>query len=82
VKGDQLPVSDARWQHGSQLCFATFTWLKITKLLKKNSPITKPREKNKHRFGILRILEKMFRYVGLNLKTIKFYLIKLATDFY
>jgi hypothetical protein len=24
MKGNQLPVSDTRWQHGSQQCFATF----------------------------------------------------------
>jgi hypothetical protein len=46
--------------------------------LAKNSATTKAR-KNKHRFGILRIV---FMYVWLNLKTIKFYLIKLTTDFY
>ncbi len=35
-------------------------------------------KKNKHRFVNLRIIELFW----LNLKTIKFYLIKLATDFY
>jgi len=35
MRGNQLPVSDARWQHGSQICFSTFVESKITKLLKK-----------------------------------------------
>jgi len=42
--------------------------------------ITGAREKNKHIFGILRILEIFLMYVGLNLKAIKFYFIKVATD--
>ncbi len=41
---------------------------------------TEAREKNKHIIGILKILE-FFMDVGLNLKTIKFYSIKLVTDF-
>ncbi len=60
-----------RWQHGSWICFATFILWKITKLLKTEQPLKVV--KNKHRFGILRIF--------LN-QIIKFYLIKLATDFY
>jgi hypothetical protein len=44
-----------------------------------NSSTTKAREKNKHRFGIL---GNFLMHVWLNLKAIKFYLIKLATDFY
>jgi hypothetical protein len=39
------------------------------------------KRKNKHRLGILRILD-VFMHVWLNLETIKFYLIKLFTDFY
>jgi hypothetical protein len=27
MRGNQLPVSDTRWQHGSQLCLATFSLL-------------------------------------------------------
>ncbi len=38
-------------------------------------------EKNKHRLEILPISEKILIYVSLNLKTINFYLIKLAADF-
>ncbi len=44
-----------------------------------NSNTTKATEKNKHIFGIL---GNFLMHVWLNLKTIKFYLIKLATDFY
>ncbi len=32
-KDNQLPNSAARWQDGSQICFATFIFQKITKLL-------------------------------------------------
>ncbi len=45
----------------------------------KNSRTTKAREKNKHRLGIIRVYSVC---VWLNLKTIKFYLTKLATDLY
>jgi hypothetical protein len=24
LRGNHLPVSDVRWQHGSQICFVTF----------------------------------------------------------
>ncbi len=58
--------------------FCNFYLLKNHKIAD-NSIITEARQKNKHRFGILRIF---FMYVWLNLKTIKFYLIKLDTDFY
>jgi hypothetical protein len=47
----------------------------------KNST-SKGREKNKHRFGILRILENILMYIRLNLKPVNFYLMKLAADFY
>jgi hypothetical protein len=79
MRENQLPVSAARWQHGFQICFATFNQQKITKLLKKQQPL-KLEKKNKQRLGILRILEK-FRF-KLNLETIEFYLIKLGSDFY
>jgi hypothetical protein len=29
----------ARWQHVSQICFATFIWSKIAKLLKTQQPL-------------------------------------------
>jgi hypothetical protein len=42
----------------------------------KNSTATKAGEKNNHRFGILRIEEKIFMHARLNLKTNKFCLLK------
>jgi hypothetical protein len=45
----------ARWQYGSQICFATFKSGKITKLLITQQGM-KP-EKISTDFGILRILE-------------------------
>ncbi len=39
----QMPVSAARWQHGSQICFATF--LAKNHQIAKNSTITKAMEK-------------------------------------
>jgi hypothetical protein len=30
IRINQLPVSFARWQHGSKLCFATFISRKVT----------------------------------------------------
>ncbi len=35
----QLPVSATRWQHCSQICFATFIECKITKLLITQQPL-------------------------------------------
>jgi hypothetical protein len=75
IDSNQLPVSVIRWQNGSQIYFATFNQLKITKW-----QITQQQLKllkNKYRFGTLRI-----RYIfdindSLNLKTIKFYIINL-----
>jgi hypothetical protein len=32
--GNQLPFSAARWQHGSQVCFAAIILEKLSKLLK------------------------------------------------
>jgi hypothetical protein len=46
-------------------------------IIAKNSATTKAKEKISTYFESLDIL----MYVGINLKTIKFYLIKLATDF-
>ncbi len=50
---------------------------KITKLLITQQPL-KLDKKNKQIFWILRILEKKFDVCLINLKTIKFYFIKLA----
>ncbi len=45
MSGNQLPDSAARWQHGSQICFATFILCKITKLLKTQQPSLKLEKK-------------------------------------
>jgi hypothetical protein len=50
MRGNQLPVSAARWQHGSQARFATFIQQKITKMLKTQQSL----KIEKHIFGILR----------------------------
>ncbi len=63
------------WQ-SKLFCSATF--VKNNKFFKK-STTTKARETNKQRFGILRIFSM---YVWLYLKTIKFFSVKLDTDFY
>ncbi len=34
MRGNQLPTSAIRWQHGSQICFATFIYRKIKKIVK------------------------------------------------
>jgi hypothetical protein len=47
--------------------------------LAENLVITEAREKDKDKFGILRILGKVSCYVLLNLEAIRLYLIKLAT---
>jgi hypothetical protein len=39
MRGNQLLVSAARWEHGSQILFATLMQLKITKLLKTQQPL-------------------------------------------
>jgi hypothetical protein len=44
MRGIQLPVSAARRQHSSQMCFETFIWRKNHKI-DKNSTTTKAREK-------------------------------------
>ncbi len=41
--GNQLPVSAARWQHGSQVCSANFYLVKTHKITK-DSTTTKARE--------------------------------------
>jgi hypothetical protein len=78
MRGYQLRVSADRWQHWSQKCFAAFIKWKITNLLITQQPLKL--DKKAH-VWILRILD-FFVYVWLNLKTIKFNLMKLATDFY
>ncbi len=80
MRGNQQPVFAARWQQGSQTCFATFIWWKITRLLKTQQPL-KLDKKNKHRFGISRILG-IFVACLTKFKNNKFDLIKLPTDFY
>jgi hypothetical protein len=55
MRGNQLPVSVARWQHGSQM-FCNFYFMKNNKIAK-NSMTNRARKKL-HRFGFLRILEK------------------------
>jgi hypothetical protein len=57
MSGNQLPVSAARWQNDSQICFASYFFVKNHKT-DKNSTINKARDKNNHRFGILGMLEK------------------------
>ncbi len=69
-----------RWQHGSQICFATFIQQKIIKWLKTQQPLklykTYTQIWNPQNFG------NCLMRVWLNLKSIKVYLINLATDFY
>ncbi len=60
--------------------FCEFNLVNIHKLAN-SSRTTKAREKNRHRFGTLRILEKKIMYIWLNLITIKFYFMKLTTNF-
>jgi hypothetical protein len=43
MRGSQLPLSAAWWQHGSQICFANFYLVKNHKFAKKNSTNTKSR---------------------------------------
>ncbi len=76
MRRNQLPVSAASCQHGSYICLK-INLVKNHKIAN-NSATTEAREK------ISTNLEssEFFMYVWLNLKTIKFYLIKLATDFY
>jgi hypothetical protein len=54
MRENELPVSASRWQHGFQICFATFIKGKITKLLITQQPLKL--RKNKHRSGIFRFL--------------------------
>jgi hypothetical protein len=72
IRIHQLPMSVTRWQHGFQICFVTYL-MKNNKIAN-NSTNTKVREKISTDLDI-------FVKVWLNLKTIIFYLIKLATDF-
>jgi hypothetical protein len=39
MRGNPLPVSGARWQHGSLICFATLIKGKIPKFLKTQPPL-------------------------------------------
>jgi hypothetical protein len=43
MRGNQLPVSAARWHHSSQICFVTFS-LKNNKIVKNSTITTKARE--------------------------------------
>ena len=61
--------------------FCNFCLVKNHKIAN-NPTTTKAREKIKHRFGILRILEIFKCMFETKFKTIKFYLIKLATGFF
>ncbi len=72
-----LPVSAARWQHGSWICYETLIYWKITKRVITQQP---PLARNKTSTDLknLLLLEFIFR---LHLQTIKFYFIKLTTDF-
>jgi hypothetical protein len=55
IRLNQLPVSSARWQHGSKICSETYISSKITKLLIAEQP---PKlKKNKFNIVILRFLE-------------------------
>ncbi len=54
MRGNQLPVSATRWQHGYQIYFETYL-LKIHKIDFKNSTINKAR-KHMHSFGIPKIV--------------------------
>ncbi len=60
--------------------FCNFYFLKNIKVAK-NSTIATAREKISTNLKSLEF-QKFFTYIRLNLKTIKFYLIKLATEFY
>jgi hypothetical protein len=44
MRGNQLAVSAARWQHGSQICLATF-YLEKNHKIAKNSTTIKAGEK-------------------------------------
>jgi hypothetical protein len=73
----QLPVSAARWQHGSQIWFATF-FAKNQKIAK-NSAATRAKEKIRTDYESLELFE-FFIYVWLNFKTVKFYLINVTQN--
>jgi hypothetical protein len=55
MRGNQLPVSVAWWQHEYQIFFATFILWKFTLLLKLINH--QSLWKYNHRFGILRFLD-------------------------
>ncbi len=79
MRGNQLPVSAAGWQHGSQICYATFYRVKNHKIAK-NSIAAKVREKRTDLKSFE--FQKVFDVCLTKLKKYKFYLIKLATDLY
>ncbi len=53
-RGNQLPVSAARWQHWFPDVFCNFYLVQNHKIAN-NSATSEAREKNKHIFGIIRI---------------------------
>jgi hypothetical protein len=75
---NHVPVSVAKLQHGSQICLFCNIYLIKNNKIARNSTTTKAREK------ISTDLEspEFFEVCLTNLETIKFYFIKLATDFY
>jgi hypothetical protein len=75
MRGYQLPISAARLVPDM---FCNFYLVKNHKIAN-NSATTEAREKISTYLESLEV-ENFLMYVGLNLKTIKFYLIKLATD--
>jgi hypothetical protein len=55
----KVPLEKAALVTGFSAMFCNFYLMKYHKIAK-NSTTTKAREKNKHRFGILRILENFY----------------------
>jgi hypothetical protein len=76
IKINQLPVFAARWGHMGHRYFSQFLFVKNHKI--KNIEAGK----NLYSFETLRILEIFWCMIDLIQKPIKFYIIKLATDFY
>jgi hypothetical protein len=61
--------------------FCNFYFVKNPRIAR-NSAATDTNEKNKCKFGLLKILEKSAMNVRLHFKTIHFYLIEFSTDLY
>ncbi len=80
IRINQLPVSATRWQRGCQICFATFIWRKVTKLLK-TQQILKP-EGNKAQIWNPHIFINVLMCVPLNLNPIKFYILNLFIEWH